>query len=332
MKKIILDVFGGDKPEEVIKGGIDAIAELKDTKIVFAGNKNFISNELRKYRFDKNCVEILHAESYITNDESPTMSIKREDASMVVALNALKSDKDALGLLSCGNSGALLAGGLFKIGRLKGIERPALNGMLPTSIENKTVIITDCGANIDCRPEYLYQFAVMADAYLRYAFKIENPKIALLSNGTEDKKGNLLTKETFDLLKNSGLNFAGNAEARDILSGKYDIFVADGFAGNVALKAVEGAGSMVGGVLKSEIKQKFRYKIGALFLKGALNRLKKLMDYHMCGGAPLLGLQKIIVKSHGSANAKAIRIGISQIKKMTDCDLIEKIKQGISKV
>ena len=330
MKKIILDVFGGDKPEEVVKGGINALEELKDTKIVFAGNQNFISAEFKKYKFDKTYVEILHAESYITNDESPTLSIKREDASMVVALNALKSDEDALGLISCGNSGALLAGGLFKIGRLKGIERPALNGLLPTSIDKKSVLITDCGANVDCKPEYLLQFAIMADAYLRYAFKIENPKIALLSNGSEDKKGNLLTKDTFNLLKSSNLNFAGNVEARDIMTGDYDVFVADGFAGNIVLKGIEGIGSMVGKTLKYEIK-KFRNILGVLFFKGALKRLKEKMDYHACGGAPLLGLQKIIVKSHGSANAQAVKIAVLQVKKMADCDLIEKIKQGISK-
>ena len=331
MKKILLDVFGGDVPSEVVKGGVDAIKELNGVKVVFVGNQSFISSELKKYKYDKTYAEVLHAESYITNDESPTMSIKREDASMVVAFNALKSDADVLGLLSCGNTGALLSGGLFKIGRLKGIERPALTGLLPTGIDKKFTIITDCGANVDCKPEYLLQFAIMADAYLRYAFNVKNPKIALLSNGTEDKKGNLLTKDAFELLKNSGLNFAGNVEARDIVSGNYDVFVTDGFVGNIALKGIEGAAKMVGKSLKNEIRSKLRYKLAAIFLKGALNRLKEKMDYHASGGAPLLGLQRIVVKSHGSANAKAIKIALLQIKKMADCDLIEKIKQGISK-
>jgi len=273
----------------------------------------------------------LHAESFITNDESPTLSIKREDVSLVVALNALKSDGDALGLLSCGNTGALLAGGLFKIGRIKGIERPALASTLPTLVENKWVYIVDCGANVDCRPEFLYQFALMGDAYLKYVLNVENPKIALLSNGTEDKKGNLLIKDTFPLLKNSNLNFAGNAEARDILSGEYDIFVTDGFEGNIALKSIEGTGVMMAKTLKSQIYKKLRYKIAALFLKGALNGLKNKMDYQLAGGAPLLGLEKIIVKSHGSANSKAIKIALLQVKKMADADLVEKIKQGLTK-
>ena len=333
MKKIIIDVFGCDKPAEVVKGGILSLSKGSDFNIVFTGQKEFIENELKNLKYETNRVEIIDCKEVITNEDSPTLSIRqKKDSSLVVALEKLKEDKETVAMVSCGNTGAVLTGALFKIGRIEGIERPALAPMLPTGNADRDVLLIDCGANTDSKPEFLVQFALMGYNYMKYVFNIENPRVALLSNGTEDKKGNELTKEAFLLLKDrKDINFVGNMEARDMLTGEYDVIVADGFAGNIALKTVEGTASMIVGVLKQEICRKFRYKIAAFLMKGALKSLKQRMDYHAKGGAPLLGIEKILVKGHGSANAKAVCVAIMQAKKMSDSNLVERIKEGIKK-
>lgn len=331
MKKIIIDVFGGDKPAEVVKGGVLSLDLAKDFNIIFTGQKNFIEKELSALKYDKSRIEIIDADEIITNEDSPTLSIRsKKNSSLVVALNNLKANPDIIGMISSGNTGAVLTGGLFLVGRIEGIERPALAPLLPTKISDKNVLLIDCGANTDSKALFLAQFALMGHSYMKYVYNVENPRVALLSNGVEDKKGNELNKEAFLLLKEmKGINFVGNMEARDMLSGDYDVLVSDGFAGNIALKSTEGAAAMITGVLKESVVKKLRYKIGAMLMGGALKSLKSRMDYQAKGGAPLLGLEKIVVKAHGGANAKAVSVAVLQVKKMSDGNLIAKIKEGI---
>lgn len=332
MKKIIIDVFGGDRPEEVIKGAVLALENLDDFGVIFTGKSEFIERELSALNYDKQKVEVINANEIITNDDSPTLSIRqKKDSSLVAALSNLKLRDDIVGMISCGNTGALLTGGLYFIGRIPGIERPALAPLLPTKIEGKEILLIDVGANTDCKALYLTQFALMGHSYKKYVCGLDKPKVALLSNGTEDGKGNELTKEAYILLKEmKGINFTGNLEARDVFSGDCDVLVSDGFDGNVALKSIEGTAALISGMLKDTINKKFRYKLGYLFMRGVFKELKNKMDYHAIGGAPLLGLEKIVVKAHGGANVKAISVAVLQVKTMYENKLIEKIKEGIN--
>lgn len=325
--KIILDIAGGDHaPEEILKGAAMAQNCEKDIKLVLCGNKDLIEKQFKLFGGDLTRAEILHAETVITNDDAPTTAIRnKKDSSLVVALNALKTDDDIVGMVSAGSTGAVLAGSIFILGRVKGISRPALAPVLPT-VTGGHVLLIDCGANVDCKAQHLLDFAVMGSAYMKTLYRIESPRVALLSNGVEDKKGNELNKEAFGLLKQAGnINFVGNMEARDCLSGDYDVLVTDGFAGNIALKSLEGTAQAIFSILKQEVKNSLKNKIGALFMKGAFKELKTRMDYNAVGGAPFLGVKKIIVKSHGSSKAKAICASILQVKQMAEGGLVKSI-------
>ena len=326
--KIVVDTFGADKGAEiVIKGAIDSLAKHEDLTIVFTGDSDLIATELAKYDVDKSRVIIEDARECVTNDESPTLAIRtKKNSSLVRALEITKADDDVIGMVSAGSTGAVLTGGIFKIGRIKGIMRPALCPLLPTVTGGRVAII-DCGANVDCKPEYLVQFALMGSEYMKSAMGIENPRVALVSVGVEDKKGNALTHEAFQLLKEAPINFVGNMEARDACSGEYDVLVCDGFVGNVMMKAIEGTAKMVTSLLKKEIYASFSAKIGALFMKKALSNLKKSMDYQAYGGAAFLGVEKILIKSHGSSNAKSITASIDQVFNLNKLCLVENIRK-----
>ena len=231
-------------------------------------------------------------------------------------------------MVSAGSTGAVLTGAFLKIGRIKGIARPALAPVLPT-VEGGSVLLIDCGANVDCKPNMLEQFALMGNAYMKAVYNMESPRVGLLSNGTEDIKGNQLTKETFELLKNAPLNFVGNMEARDITSGKYDVVVCDGFVGNVALKASEGIAVMMLKMIKREVYSSLKTKLGGALLKGSFNKIRSLMDYNQSGGAPFIGVEKLVIKSHGSSKAQSICGSIMQVYNMHKNDLIGKIKAGL---
>ncbi len=330
--KILIDAFGGDNaPEAVIEGGIAAVGEKDGFTAVFVGKKESIVNLLKTKTYDKSRVEILPAEEVITCEEEPTAAFrKKPDSSIAVGFKTLKEDDDAAAFVSAGSTGAVLVGATLKLGRIQGVNRPALCPVLPTAKEGKNVFLLDSGANADCKSINLFQFAVMGAAYAE-ATGVKKPVVALLSNGTEDEKGNALNHEVFPMLKQAkGINFAGNVEARDILSGDYDVIVADGFSGNVALKSIEGAVSILFKSLKEQIYSSFRGKLGGAILKPQFKKLKEKLDYNNKGGALFLGVNKIVVKAHGSSGAIAVKNAVLQAVSYAEFNLVERIKEKLT--
>lgn len=331
--KIVVDGFGGDNaPEAIVEGVVSAIKTYEDISIILTGDENKLK-ELVAGR-EEGKIEYLHATEIITNDESPTEAIRtKKDSSLVKALDYLKAEEDCIGLVSAGSTGAVLTGATVRVGRIRGITRPALCPMLPT-VKGGKVLLVDCGANADCKAPMLVQFAIMGASYAKAVLGIESPRVALLSNGTEDKKGNELTHEAFALLKEcKSINFVGNMEARDMLSGEYDVIVSDGFSGNVALKSCEGTAVSVFKIMKKSILAGgLRAKLGYLLLKPALKQVKMVMDYSESGGAAFLGVIKPVIKSHGASEAKSICASIGQIVEMHKGSIIEKIKEGLPEV
>ena len=327
--RIVVDAMGGDNaPDEIIKGAVEACDKV-DAEIMLVGDKDIIKKKLAEYG-NKDNILIEHASEVILNEDKPTKAIKeKKDSSMVVGFNMVKN-KEADVFISAGNTGAILTGALLNVGRIKGVSRPALAPILPTEKE-KVFLLLDAGANTNCRPEYLLQFAQMGAVYMERAMGVRKPKIGLVNVGTEEGKGNDLTKETYDLLQKSGLNFIGNVEGRDLLSGDIDIAVCDGFTGNVILKTLEGFGLTIFKILGAEIKKSFRNKIGALLLKPSLRNIKHKMDYGEYGGALLLGIDGGIIKCHGTSKAKTITNAIVQAYNFTKNDTVENIKAQIQK-
>lgn len=329
--KIVVDVCGGDNsPSAMVKGAISAQRE-KDFDIVFVGKRNEIEEELKNLTFDEKKVDILDAEEEIDCNEPPVEAIKKKpNSSIVKAVKFLKEDEDAKALVSSGSTGAVLTAAVLLTRRIAGVNRPALSPVLPT-MKGGGAMLLDCGANVDCKPINLLQFAVMGSVYMREVLKIENPKVALLSNGVEDNKGCALTKEAFQLLKaEKSINFVGNMEAREILSGDYDVIVTDGFAGNVALKTVEGTAKCITKALKDVIKASKSAMFGALFMKKAFKNLKDFLDYNKRGGAVLLGMQQVIVKAHGAANEESFKNAVLQAYRASHMDISDKIKDGLA--
>ncbi len=328
--KFVVDAFGADKGEEVVvRGCVDALNLRSDLELVLVGNADVITPMLAACAYDKSRLEVVDAKDTITNNESPTVAIKtKKQSSMVVACEICKERDDVDGIISAGSTGAVLTGAIFKIGRIPGVLRPALSPLVPMG-DGRYLAICDCGANMDCRPEYLAQFAIMASCFMKAVAGVENPKVALVSVGDEDKKGNELTHAAFPLIKAAGVNFVGNMEARYALSGNYDVIVCDGFVGNVLLKTIEGTALYVMRSLKREIMQSKKAKFGAIFMKGAFGKLKNQMDYQKIGGACLLGIKKIVVKAHGSSSAEAICASIITACKLKDKKFIEVTAESI---
>ena len=328
MSKIAIDVMSGDHaPVEIIKGCVEASKET-DALLILVGKQDIITKELAKYTYPSGQIEILNAEDVITMEDSPVMAIRRKkDSSMVVALNLLK-DKKAHACVSAGNTGALLAGGTFIVGRIKGVERPALASLIP--VDGGFSLLMDCGANVDAKASYLMQFSQMGHVYMKELKGIEKPSIGLINIGVEEEKGNALVKETYGLLKESDLNFVGNIEARDISAGQADILICDGFVGNVVLKQMEGFGLWVFKLLKEELTKNWVRKLGAMIIMPALKSLNKKFDYAEQGGAPLLGLNGLVLKTHGSAKAKQIKHTILQAATLAKQDVVAKIEENIN--
>ena len=322
--KIVIDAMGGDNaPREIIKGAIAALANRKGFSLVFTGDEATIQKELSAYSFDVARVEIRHASEVITNDEAPTSAVRaKRDSSLVVGYKVLKEDEEAGALISAGSTGAVLTGGIMCLGRIPGIQRPALCPAIPNASGSIT-LLCDAGANADCKPSYLAQFAIMATAYGKACYKMDNPRVGLLSNGTEDHKGDLLHQEAFALLKETKeINFVGNREGRDIMFGDVDIMVADGFSGNIALKASEGCGKTVASILKAEFsKAKVRY----LIARKQINKVKDILNYNRLGGAIFLGLKKAVIKAHGSSTAEAITATVLQAVDAVEGRTVERI-------
>ena len=326
MIKIIIDAMGGDNaPREIIKGAVQALAGREDFSLVFTGDEAVIKEELSACVYDAARVEIRHASEVITNEEAPTTAVRaKRDSSLVVGLKMLKEDGEAGALISAGSTGAVLTGGIMFIGRIPGIQRPALCPAIPNARGGVT-LLCDAGANADCKPGYLAQFAIMATAYGKACYKMDNPKVGLLSNGTEDHKGDLMHQEAFALLKETKeINFVGNREGRDLMYGDVDIMVADGFSGNVALKASEGCGKTVASILKEEFsKAKMRY----LVARKQINKVKEMLDYNRLGGAIFLGLKKTVIKAHGSSKAETITATVLQAVSAVEGKTVERIAQ-----
>lgn len=332
MIKIIVDAYGGDNSPLVnFEGTLKALQNLPDVEIVLVGNQEEIENYFADKTYDKERLTILHAPDVITCHDKPTEAIKtKKESSMYKAFELLKTDESARALVSLGSTGALLAGAVLRIGRIKGVKRPAFCPIMPT-VQNGLVCICDSGANVDCDPINLQQFALMGSLYMQKAHGVENPRVALLNIGAEAEKGNQLAKDTYPLLEQTkGINFVGNMEGREVLDGNVDVVVSDGFNGNVLLKSTEGACLNMLKLVKRAFMSNLVSKMGALLLKKEVMKLKGLMDYNNYGGAVLLGANKTIVKGHGSSKSEAVYQCIKQAYNMEVNELCQFIKQAIA--
>lgn len=327
---VAVDAMGGDNaPVEIVKGVVEAVNASDDVAIKLVGVETRINEELAKYEYDKERITVVNATEVIATEEPPVKAIKsKKDSSIVVAMNMVKHG-EADAFVSAGSTGAVLVGGQVIIGRIKGIERPPLAPLLPT--KTGRTLLVDCGANVDARPSHLVQFAKMGSIYMENIMGIEKPRVAIVNNGAEEEKGNALVHETFPLLKNCpDINFIGSIEAREIPSGYADVIVCDAFVGNVILKLYEGLGATLISEVKRGMMTSLRSKIGALLIKPALKKtLKKFMDDEQ-GGAPLLGLNGLVVKAHGSSMAKDIQNAIYQCITFKKQQINEKIRENIN--
>lgn len=336
---ILLDAMGGDNaPDANIKGAVKAINDI-EAEVCLIGNKDIINNKIKEF-YGKNDIKdispklsIYHTTETIEMCDIPTQAIKhKKDSSMVVGFRLLKEGKGDV-FISAGNSGALLTGATLLVGRIKGIDRPAIAGILPSY--KGRLMLMDCGANTNCKPINLLQFAQMATIYNRNTFGIEHPTVGLLNIGTEETKGNDLVKESYQLLKEKAkeldINFVGNVEGRDAFSGKLDILIADGYTGNVFLKTVEGIGKLVKRTLSESIKKNIFTTIGAIPALPAINSLKKAMDYKEYGGALFLGVKKPVVKAHGSSDSKVFEFTIKQAEQFVKNKAVEKMIEEFEK-
>ena len=327
---IVVDAMGGDNaPDAVVKGCILARDEY-NVNIILSGREQDIKKILDKNTTNYKNIDILNAEEVITNEDKPVLALRRKkDSSLVKALNAVKNN-DADAIVSAGSTGALLSGGLLVIGRIEGIERPALAPLIP-SMKGGFSMLIDSGANVDCKSNFLYDFAIMGDIYMQKVMGISSPRIALANIGAEKGKGNKLTIEAYELLENSVLpiNFCGNIEAREILQGKADIIVCDGFVGNMILKTLEGTVKEIMSGLKDELTSSFMSKIGGALIKPSLRSFKSKFDYKEHGGAPLLGVKAPVIKAHGSSDDIAIKNAIRQAKVFCESRVNSLIEESI---
>ena len=330
MVRIVVDAMGGDyAPSVPVRAAVNAVRENADIKVFLAGKQDLIEKELVVLEHDSDRIEIVGCEEVIETGEPPVMAIrKKKDSSIVKGLYMVKNG-EADAFISSGSSGAILVGGQVIVGRLKGVERPPLAPLIPT--ENGACCLIDCGANVDARASHLVQFAKMGSLYMEHVMGVASPKVAIVNIGAEEEKGNMLVKETFPLLKSCpDINFIGSIEARDIPFGKADVVVCEAFVGNVILKFYEGTGSMMLSAIKKGLMTNLRSKLGALLIKPALKSSLKKFDPSEYGGAPLLGLNGLVVKAHGSAREKEISIAIKQCVTFKEQNINEKIDEQIN--
>jgi len=329
MVNVAVDAMGGDNaPVEIVKGAIEAIQESKDVKVFLVGREEVIKEEVKKYSYNLEQLEIVHAQEVIETAEPPVMAIRRKKDSSIVKAMYMVKDGTCDAFVSAGSTGAILVGGQVIVGRIKGVERPPLAPLIPT--EKGVSLLVDCGANVDARPSHLVQFAKMGSVYMEHIMGVKNPKVGIVNIGAEEEKGNALVKETFPLLKNCPeINFIGSVEARDIPAGVADVVVCEAFVGNVVLKMYEGvAGSLIKKV-KEGMVSTFRSKIGALLVKPALKKTLKSFSTDQYGGAPMLGLTGLVVKAHGSSKSVEIKNSILQCIAFKEQKINEKIKEKI---
>lgn len=326
--RVFIDAMGGDyAPAEVVKGAVRALG-LEDIELILTGNQKTIDYSAREAGLDLSQIQVIEAKTEVSMDQSPSEVIKHyQDSSLYVAASKASQIKNGA-FLSAGNTGAAMACALFNLKRIPGVLRPAIAVVIP--LGNQRMVLLDAGANVDCKPQYLKQFAIMGKVYAQNILNISNPKIGLLNIGGEEKKGNELTLNTYPLLKESNINFFGNVEARELFGGVVDVAVCDGFIGNILLKSVEGLASLLLGEVKRALTANIFNKILALGLKNSLGSLKKKFDYEEYGGAYLLGLNGVTVISHGSSREKAIFNAIRVAYEGIKTNLVEKIRQEIN--
>lgn len=327
--RVALDAMGGDHaPAEMVKGAIEAVNKRDDIKILLTGQEALLKKALSEYTYPKDRIEIIPASEVIETAEPPVMAIRRKkDSSIVVAMNLVKKG-EADAFVSAGSSGAILVGGQVIVGRIKGVERPPLAPLIPTM--KGVSLLIDCGANVDARPSHLVQFAKMGSIYMEHVVGKKNPTVGIVNIGAEEEKGNALVKETFPLLKNCrDINFIGSVEARDIPYGAADVIVSEAFVGNVILKLYEGVGGALTKKIKAGMMTSLRSKIGALLVKPALKATLKDFDASEYGGAPLLGLNGLVVKTHGSSTSKEVCNSIIQCVTFKNQQINEKIRESI---
>ncbi|MCI6552887.1 MAG: phosphate acyltransferase PlsX [Lachnospiraceae bacterium] len=330
MVKVAVDAMGGDNaPLEIVKGAVEAVNESKKVKVFLVGEEAVIKAELGKYTYNAQQVEVINASEVIGTAEPPVAAIrKKKDSSIVKALQLVK-DGECDAYVSAGSTGATLVGGQVIVGRLKGVERPPLAPLLPT--EKGVSLLVDCGANVDARPSHLVQFAKMGSVYMESVMGVKNPRVAIVNIGAEEEKGNALVKETFPLLKNCrDINFIGSIEARDIPAGYADVIVCEAFVGNIILKLYEGVGGTLIRMVKEGMMSGLRSKVGALLVKPALKETLKAFMLEEHGGAPLLGLKGLVVKTHGSSKATEIKNSVLQCITFKEQKINDKIKEKIT--
>ena len=323
--KLAIDAMGGDNaPKEIVLGAMKAVQAFSDIHITLVGDENKIKETLTSHER----ISVLHTTEVILGTDEPVRAVRRKkNASMVLAAQQV-ADGAADACISAGNTGALMAAGLFVVGRIEGIDRPTLAPTLPT-IGGEGFLLLDVGANADAKPEHLLQNAIMGSIYSKKVRGIAKPRVGLLNIGTEEKKGNELTRHAFDLLKSADLNFVGNVEARDLLEGVADVVVTDGFTGNMVLKTIEGTALSMFKMLKTALMSSFTSKLAAAVLKPNLKTLKNTLDYSEYGGAALFGLKAPVIKAHGSSDAQAVFSAIRQTKEMVSNDVGKLIKQAV---
>ncbi len=329
--KVYLDAMGGDyAPAAVVEGALEALQKYPSLTLELAGPLQAVQAEVdrvfagapaavRERALLTDCPEL------IENCESPVMAVRKKKASAIVDGMVKLKDKQVDAFVSAGSTGAVLAGGMFRLGRIPGIQRPALAPLMPNG--KGYFLLIDCGANVDCRPEWLVQFGLMGTAYMQGVQGMANPRVGLVNNGAEAEKGCALTKEAYEQLEKASLNFVGNVEAREITRDAADVLVCDGFVGNVILKFMEGMAGTLMGIIKREIMADTQSKIGGLLAKPAFKRVSKTMDYHEVGGAPLLGVRGNVIKAHGSSNGHALACAVGQAVKMIENDVVGKIEK-----
>ena len=327
--RIFLDAMGGDNaPQAPVAGAIEALRRFPEIEIELAGVLSQLEPLLTDCDDVRGRITLVDAPEVITNHESPVMGVRTKKQSATVIGMLKLRNKEVDGFVSEGSTGAVLAGGMFRLGRIPGVERPALAPLMPNGKGH--FLLIDCGANVDCKPEYLQVFGVMGDAYMKGVMGMKEPRVGLINIGAESEKGNALVKATYPLMEQAPYRFVGNVEARDITGDVADVLVADGFTGNVVLKFMEGVAGTLMGIIKKEMLGDTRSKIGALLAKPAFRRVKHAMDYTEVGGAPLLGVQGAVVKAHGSSNGHAMACAIGQCIRMIDGHVVDIIAQGVS--
>lgn len=329
MIKVAVDAMGGDHaPSEIIKGAIDAVSKRGDIQVLLVGQEPVVKGELKKQAYQGSQIQVIPATETIETEEPPVNAIrKKKDSSIVVGMNLVKSG-EADAFVSAGSSGAILVGGQILVGRIKGVERPPFGALIPT--EKGVALLLDSGANVDARPSHLVQFARMGSIYMEHVIGISKPKVGIVNIGAEEEKGNALVKETFPLLRDcKDINFTGSIEAREIPRGGADVIVCEAFTGNVILKLYEGTGAVLIGMVKKGMMTSLRSKLGALLVKPALKETLQAFDATRYGGAPLLGLKGLVVKTHGNAKANEISNSIIQCVTFKEQKINEKIKESL---